>query len=200
MIIGLTGSIASGKSTVANMLSEMGFPIIDADLVARVVVEKGTAALKTIKEVFGTEVIHEDGTLNREELGALIFSDPSKRKQLNDIMHPAIREEMLVQRQQLVQQGHPVIIMDIPLLFESRLQSFVDKILVVTVTELKQLERLMARNGFTHEEAKLRIQSQLPLSVKEEGADAVIYNNGTIEETKQQLIKILALWEQSTKG
>lgn len=200
MIIGLTGSIASGKSTVANMLSEMGFPIIDADLVARVVVEKGTAALETIKEVFGTEVIHEDGTLNREELGALIFSDPSKRKQLNDIMHPAIREEMLVQRQQLVQQGHPVIIMDIPLLFESRLQSFVDKILVVTVTELKQLERLIARNGFTHEEAKLRIQSQLPLSVKEEGADAVIYNNGTIEETKQQLIKILALWEQSTKG
>ncbi|WP_419958707.1 dephospho-CoA kinase [Psychrobacillus psychrotolerans] len=197
MIIGLTGSIASGKSTVANMLSEMGFPIIDADLVARVVVEKGTTTLETIKEVFGTQVIHEDGTLNREELGALIFSDPSKRKQLNDIMHPAIREEMLVQRQQLVQQGHPVIIMDIPLLFESRLQSFVDKILVVTVTEQKQLERLMARNGFTHEEARLRIQSQLPLSVKEEGADAVIYNNETIEETKQQLQKILAIWEQT---
>ncbi|SFQ46433.1 dephospho-CoA kinase [Psychrobacillus psychrotolerans] len=197
MIIGLTGSIASGKSTVANMLSEMGFPIIDADLVARIVVEKGTATLETIKEVFGTQVIHEDGTLNREELGALIFSDPSKRKQLNDIMHPAIREEMLVQRQQLVQQGHPVIIMDIPLLFESRLQSFVDKILVVTVTEQKQLERLMARNGFTHEEARLRIQSQLPLSVKEEGADAVIYNNETIEETKQQLQKVLAIWEQT---
>lgn len=197
MIIGLTGSIASGKSTVANMLSEMGFPIIDADLVARVVVEKGTTTLETIKEVFGTQVIHEDGTLNREELGALIFSDPSKRKQLNDIMHPAIREEMLVQRQQLVQQGHPVIIMDIPLLFESRLQSFVDKILVVTVTEQKQLERLMARNGFTHEEARLRIQSQLPLSVKEEGADAVIYNNETIEETKQQLQKILSIWEQT---
>ncbi|MEK5147677.1 MULTISPECIES: dephospho-CoA kinase [Psychrobacillus] len=197
MIIGLTGSIASGKSTVANMLSEMGFPIIDADLVARIVVEKGTATLETIKEVFGTQVIHEDGTLNREELGALIFSDPSKRKQLNDIMHPAIREEMLVQRQQLVQQGNPVIIMDIPLLFESRLQSFVDKILVVTVTEQKQLERLMARNGFTHEEARLRIQSQLPLSVKEEGADAVIYNNETIEETKQQLLKILAIWEQT---
>ncbi|MEK5216398.1 dephospho-CoA kinase [Psychrobacillus sp. FSL H8-0487] len=197
MIIGLTGSIASGKSTVANMLSEMGFPIIDADLVARVVVEKGTATLETIKEVFGTQVIHEDGTLNREELGALIFSDPSKRKQLNDIMHPAIREEMLVQRQQLVQQGNPVIIMDIPLLFESRLQSFVDKILVVTVTEQKQLERLMARNGFTHEEARLRIQSQLPLSVKEEGADAVIYNNETIEETKQQLQKILEIWEQT---
>ncbi|MEK3980956.1 dephospho-CoA kinase [Psychrobacillus sp. FSL K6-2836] len=196
MIIGLTGSIASGKSTVANMLMEMDFPIIDADVVARIVVEKGTATLEMIKETFGTEVIHEDGSLNREGLGEIIFSNPSKRKQLNDIMHPAIRAEMLAQKEHLMQQEHPVIIMDIPLLFESRLQSFVDKILVVTVTEQKQLERLMSRNGFTQEEAKLRIQSQLPLSVKEEGADAVIYNNGTIEETKQQLIKVLAIWEQ----
>ena len=195
MIIGLTGSIASGKSTVANMLKEMGFPIIDADLVARIVVEKGTATLEKIKETFGSGVIQEDGSLNREELGEIIFTNPSKRKLLNDIIHPAIRAEMLAQKGHLVQQGHPVIIMDIPLLFESRLQSFVDKILVVTVTEQTQLERLMSRNGFTQEEAKLRIQSQLPLSVKEKGADAVIYNNGTIEETKQQLIKILAIWE-----
>ncbi|MER2172356.1 dephospho-CoA kinase [Paenisporosarcina quisquiliarum] len=195
MIIGLTGSIASGKSTVANMLKEMGFPIIDADLVARIVVEKGTATLEMIKETFGSGVIQEDGSLNREELGEIIFTTPSKRKLLNDIIHPAIRAEMLAQKGHLVQQGHPVIIMDIPLLFESRLQSFVDKILVVTVTEQTQLERLMSRNGFTQEEAKLRIQSQLPLSVKEKGADAVIYNNGTIEETKQQLIKILAIWE-----
>ncbi|MCK1996660.1 dephospho-CoA kinase [Psychrobacillus psychrodurans] len=195
MIIGLTGSIASGKSTVANMLKEMGFPIIDADLVARIVVEKGTATLEKIKETFGSGVIQEDGSLNREELGEIIFTNPSKRKLLNDIIHPAIRAEMLAQKGHLVQQGHPVIIMDIPLLFESRLQSFVDKILVVTVTEQTQLERLISRNGFTQEEAKLRIQSQLPLSVKEKGADAVIYNNGTIEETKQQLIKILAIWE-----
>lgn len=197
MIIGLTGSIASGKSTVANMLKEMDFPIIDADLVARIVVEKGTATLEAIKETFGTGVIRENGALNREALGEIIFSNPSKRKQLNDIMHPAIRAEMLAQKENLVQQGYPVIIMDIPLLFESRLQSFVDKILVVTVTEQTQLERLMARNGFTQEEAKLRIQSQLPLSVKEEGADAVIYNNGTIEDSKQQLKKILTIWEQS---
>ncbi|MCZ8533143.1 dephospho-CoA kinase [Psychrobacillus psychrodurans] len=195
MIIGLTGSIASGKSTVANMLKEMGFPIIDADLVARIVVEKGTATLEMIKETFGSGVIQEDGSLNREGLGEIIFTNPSKRKLLNDIIHPAIRAEMLAQKGHLVQQGHPVIIMDIPLLFESRLQSFVDKVLVVTVTEQTQLERLMSRNGFTQEEAKLRIQSQLPLSVKEKGADAVIYNNGTIEETKQQLIKILAIWE-----
>lgn len=196
MIIGLTGSIASGKSTVSNMLKEMGFPIIDADLVARVVVEKGTKTLEMIKEAFGPDIIHEDGALNREALGEIIFSNPSKRKQLNDIIHPAIRAEMLAQKEHLVQQNHPIIIMDIPLLFESRLQSFVDRILVVTVTEHKQLERLMARNGFTQKDAKLRIQSQLPLSVKEEGADAVIYNNGTIEETRQQLNKILTNWKQ----
>src|SRR4051812_34491966 len=105
MIIGLTGSIASGKSTVANMLKEMGFPIIDADLVARIVVEKGTPTLKMIEETFGTEVIQEDGALNRETLGEIIFSNPSKRKQLNDIIHPAIRTEMLAQKEHLVQQG-----------------------------------------------------------------------------------------------
>lgn len=199
MIIGLTGSIASGKSTVSNMLKEMGYPIIDADIVARIVVEKGTNTLEVIKETFGSEVIHDDGSLNREELGKIIFSNPSKRKLLNDIIHPAIRAEMLAQKERLMQQNHPVIIMDIPLLFESRLQSFVDKILVVTVTEQKQLERLMVRNNFTQEEAKLRIQSQLPLSVKEEGADAVIYNNGTIEETKHQLIKILTFWQPTNE-
>ncbi|MDI2586167.1 dephospho-CoA kinase [Psychrobacillus sp. NEAU-3TGS] len=194
MIIGLTGSIASGKSTVSNMLKELGYPIVDADVVARVVVEKGTETLGKIKEVFGQEVIAEDGSLNRGKLGDIIFSSPSKRKQLNDIIHPAIRTEMLRQKEELQKAGHPSIIMDIPLLFESRLQSYVEKILVVTVTEETQLERLMARNNFTLEEAKARIQSQLPLSLKEKEADAVIYNNGTLESTEQQLKKILSDW------
>ncbi|MFJ8063332.1 dephospho-CoA kinase [Psychrobacillus sp. NPDC096426] len=194
MIIGLTGSIASGKSTVSNMLKVLGYPIVDADLVARVVVERGTETLQTIQEVFGQEVIAEDGTLNRGKLGEIIFSSPSKRKQLNDIIHPAIRAEMLRQKEQLLIDGHPTIIMDIPLLFESKLQSYVEKILVVTVTEETQLERLMARNNYTLEEAKARIQSQLPLSIKEKEADAVIYNNGTLESTEQQLKKILSDW------
>ncbi|MFF2755165.1 dephospho-CoA kinase [Psychrobacillus sp. NPDC058041] len=195
MIIGLTGSIASGKSTVSKMLKELGYPIIDADLVARVVVEKGTKTLETIKETFGEEVISKDGTLNREKLGNIIFSSPHDRKQLNDIMHPAIREEMLRQKDVLFQEGYDTIVMDIPLLFESKLQSYVNKILVVTVTEEIQLERLIARNNYSLEEAKARIQSQLPLSIKEKGADAVIYNNGTLENTNEQLKKILSIWE-----
>jgi dephospho-CoA kinase len=195
MIIGLTGSIASGKSTISAMLKEKGYPIIDADLVARLVVEPGTSTLSEIERVFGDQVMNKDGTLNREALGQLIFHEPAKRKQLNDLMHPAIRAEMLRQRDELFERGEKTLIMDIPLLFESRLQHFVDKILVVSVTEEMQLERLMQRNSLSEEEAKARIQSQLPISEKEKGADAVIYNNGSIEQSKVQLERILVEWD-----
>lgn len=195
MIIGLTGSIASGKSTISAMLKEKGFPIIDADLVARIVVEPGTQTLQEIEEVFGKEVMKDDGTLNREALGQIIFHNPVKRKQLNDLMHPAIRAEMLHQRDKLIQDGHSTIIMDIPLLFESKLQHFVEKIMVVSVTEETQLQRLMERNSLSIEEAKARIQSQLPISEKEKGADAVIYNNGSKVESKEQLERLLIKWD-----
>lgn len=195
MIIGLTGSIASGKSTVSKMLEEKGYPIIDADKVARQVVEPGSETLKKIGGLFGDEVIKPDGTMDREKVGALIFSDPARRKQLNDIIHPAIRGEMLRQRSDYLAQGYRTIIMDIPLLFESKLQHFVDKILVVSVTEENQLTRLMERNGLNDKDAKARISSQLPMSVKEEGADAVIYNNGTVGETARQLERIMEQWQ-----
>lgn len=195
MIIGLTGSIASGKSTISAMLKEKGYPIIDADLVARLVVEPGTATLSEIERVFGDQVMNKDGTLNREALGQLIFHEPAKRKQLNDLMHPAIRAEMLRQRDELFEQGEKTLIMDIPLLFESHLQHFVDKILVISVTEEMQLQRLMQRNSLSEEEAKARIRSQLPISEKEKGADAVIYNNGSIEQSKVQLERILLEWD-----
>ena len=194
MSIGLTGSIASGKSTVAKMLAGYDLPIVDADLVARQVVEPGTETLVKIAEAFGEDVIKKDGTMDREKVGAIIFHEPAKRKMLNDIIHPAIRVEMIRQREEYLQQGAPHVIMDIPLLFESKLQHFVDKILVVSVKEDVQLERLMKRNLLSIEEAKARIASQLPISVKEQGADAVIYNNGDIKTTAQQLEAILKKW------
>lgn len=194
MIIGLTGSIASGKSTVAKMLEEMNFPIVDADQVARVVVKPGKPALQEIIEQFGEEILLEDGSLNRQKLGDIIFHNPSKRAILNNIMHPAIRKEMLSQRDYWIEQGAEVVIMDIPLLFESKLQHFVEKILVVSVLEDTQLTRLMERNQLSEEDAKARISSQLPLSVKEAGADAVIYNNDSIDKTKEQLLYILKQW------
>ena len=195
MIIGLTGSIASGKSTVSQMLKELGYPIVDADLVARQVVEPGSETLEKIKGAFGEDVILPDGSLDRKKVGDIIFSDPASRKRLNDIIHPAIRQEMLRQRAAYVAEGQKVVIMDIPLLFESKLQHFVEKILVVSVTEENQLKRLMERNELSEGESLARISSQLPMSVKEEGADAVIYNNGTIEETKWQLNRILEKWD-----
>lgn len=194
MIIGLTGSIASGKSTVSKMLKELGYPIVDADLVARQVVEPGSDTLKKIEAEFGSEVILPDGSMDRKKVGDLIFHDPASRKRLNDIIHPAIRAEMMRQRTAFLEAGYETVIMDIPLLFESKLLNFADKILVVSVTEANQLARLMARNGLTEPEARARIASQLPLSVKEAGADAVIYNNGTLEETKWQLNRILERW------
>lgn len=200
MIIGLTGSIASGKSTVSKMLKELGYPIVDADQVARQVVEPGSETLAEIEEAFGNDVILPDGGMDRKRVGDIIFNDPASRKRLNDIIHPAIREEMMRQRTAFLEAGHGTVIMDIPLLFESRLLHFADKILVVSVTEENQLERLMERNGLSEKEARARIASQLPMSVKEEGADAVIYNNGTIEETKWQLNRILEQWSTGDSG
>lgn len=194
MIIGLTGSIASGKSTVSTMLEERGFPIVDADKIARLVVEPGTSVIKEIEETFGEEVILEDGSLNREKLGALVFGNAQNREKLNAIIHPAIRTEMLRQKDEHLANGEKTIIMDIPLLFESRLQAFVEKIIVVTVTPEIQKQRLIERNGLTEQEAMDRIQSQMPLEIKEAGADGVLNNSGTIKETEAQLINLLKKW------
>lgn len=194
MIIGLTGSIASGKSAVAKMIQSYGLPIVDADVVARQVVEPGSKTLKKIAEVFGQDVIAPDGTMDRAKVGSIIFHDETMRKQLNGIIHPAIREEMIRQRDEFISYGEKNVFMDIPLLFESKLEHFVEKIIVVSVSEKVQLSRLMARNGFTEEEAKARISTQMPVKEKEALADAVIDNNGTLEQTAIQLQNILYEW------
>lgn len=194
MIIGLTGSIATGKSTIAGMLKEYGLPIVDADVVARQVVEPGAETLAKIAEAFGQDIIKEDGTMDREKVGSIIFHEPARRQVLNDIIHPAIRTEMLRQRDEFIVNGEPHVVMDIPLLFESKLQHFVEKILVVSVTEEIQLARLMERSGFSEEEARARISTQLPIQVKIKGADAVIYNDSTLERSKEQLEMILQGW------
>ena len=194
MIIGLTGSIASGKSTVAKMIQSYNLPIVDADLVARQVVEPGTPTLQKIAEAFGKEVIAENGSMDRAKVGSIIFHNEEMRQTLNRIIHPAIREEMLRQRDELMSYGEKNIFMDIPLLFESKLEHFVEKILVVSVNEDVQLQRLMARNGFTEEEAKARIATQIPVKEKEQLADAVIHNNGALEDTAIQLQNILYEW------
>ena len=194
MIIGLTGSIASGKSTVAKMIESYGLPIVDADVVARQVVEPGTPTLNKIAEAFGPEVIAHDGSMDRAKVGSIIFHNEEMRKTLNGIIHPAIREEMLRQRDEFISFGEKNIFMDIPLLFESKLEHFVEKIIVVSVKREVQLQRLMERNGFSEEEANARIATQIPVKEKEQLADAVIHNNGTLEDTAIQLQNILYEW------
>ncbi|WP_053218944.1 dephospho-CoA kinase [Virgibacillus senegalensis] len=195
LVIGLTGGIASGKSTIAGMLAEANIPIIDADVISRKVVEKGETAYRDIVNAFGEEVLFPDGNLDRGKLGEIIFKNKAKREQLNKIVHPAVRAKMLEQRDQYVDKGEKAVVLDIPLLYESSLTHFVDKVLVVYVDERIQLHRLMERNGFTEEEATDRISSQLSLDEKADMADEVINNNGNLEESRQQLLDILNKWK-----
>lgn len=194
MIIGLTGSIASGKSTVAKLLKERGYPIVDSDEIARLVVQPGKPALKEIEELFGSQVIREDGSMDRVAVGKIVFSDSEKRTQLNNVVHPVIRNELIAQKEAYLAAGAETVVLDIPLLFENKLHDYVEKILVVSVTPIIQKQRLLARNGLSEQEASARIASQLPMNVKEAGADAVIDNNGTIKETANQLDAIVKKW------
>ncbi|MCA0992460.1 dephospho-CoA kinase [Pseudalkalibacillus hwajinpoensis] len=194
MDIGLTGGIASGKSTVAEMIRRYDLPIIDADVMARKVVEPGEPALQDIFRLFGDDMKAEDGGLDRKKLGAVIFKDEEKRKVLNRILHPAIRKGMLDQAAALKEQGSAHIVFDIPLLFESQLTHMVDQTLLVYVDAKTQLSRLVERDGSSEEEAFDRIQSQMPIEEKKELADDVIDNTGTREETEEQLTNILKKW------
>lgn len=194
LIIGLTGSIGTGKSTIANKMKQLKIPVIDADLIAREVVEPGEQAYVDIVAQFGDDILQTDKTLDRKKLGEIVFSNDEKRKQLNAIIHPAIRQKMLDQRDAYVAEGVPCVVLDIPLLYESKLTHFVEKIIVVATDRTIQLERILNRDDSTEEEAKRRIDSQIDIEEKVKWADAVIDNNGTIAESERQLIHILTDW------
>ncbi|MFJ7991010.1 dephospho-CoA kinase [Peribacillus frigoritolerans] len=193
-IIGITGGIASGKSTVSLYLQELGFTIVDADLASRAVVEPGEEAYHQVVKAFGEDILLTDGNIDRVKLGTIIFNDQEKRLLLNGIVHPAVRNWMRVKTEAALSSGEETVFMDIPLLFESKLTFMVDKTLLIYVDEQVQLERLMNRNGLSETEALARINSQMPLADKKALADAVIDNNGDINEAKRQLKAILSEW------
>lgn len=188
MNIGLTGGIASGKSTVAELLARRGAIVIDADLLAREVVEPGAPALAEVARVFGASVLSEDGSLNRKQLGQLVFSDAGKRKILEDILHPPIRK-LMRERMEEGRRLFPdkLVVVDVPLLYESHLEEEFEEVLVVYVDPAVQIERLMTRNGLTRQEAQLRLDAQIPIQWKREWADYVIDNGGQPEETVAQV-------------
>jgi len=195
IVIGLTGSIASGKSTVSLMFDDFGIPVIDADKLSRDVVKPGQPALEKLTEAFGTDILQEDGTLDRKKLGGIVFRDEAKRSVLNSIVHPEVRRSMIEERDALIAKGEKAVVLDIPLLFESKLESYVDKILVVYADREIQLRRLMKRDGYSQAEAERRIKVQMPVKDKAAMADEVINNNGEKYETYEQLQRILAKWK-----
>ncbi|MDP4170944.1 MAG: dephospho-CoA kinase [Bacillota bacterium] len=194
LIVGLTGGIASGKSTVSNMISEMGIRVIDADIEARLAVEEGEPAYHKIIEEFGTDIVAATGDLDRQKLGNLIFHNKEKRLRLNEIVHPEVRRRMNEQKESAIRKGEKIVVLDIPLLFESELTYMVDKTILVYVDLPVQLQRLCARNSLSEHEARARVDAQMPLAEKIHLADATINNNGTVEETKSQLMNIMNAW------
>lgn len=185
--IGLTGGIASGKSTVLTYFKDKGIPYIDADVVAREVVEPGTEGLKAIVDTFGSHVLHDDGTLNREALGAIVFHNEEKRQLLNICLKIHIRNRIMELTSQYEQGNTPILIYDIPLLIEGEWYTMMDEVWLVYVNETTQIERLMSRNGYTREDAIARINSQMRLDDKRAYADIIIDNNGTPHDLTVQL-------------
>ncbi|MFS4701383.1 dephospho-CoA kinase [Staphylococcus aureus] len=189
-VIGLTGGIASGKSTVSELLSVFGFKVVDADKAAREAVKKGSKGLAQVREVFGDEAIDENGEMNRRYMGDLVFNHPEKRLELNAIIHPIVQDIMEEEKQEYLKQGYNVI-MDIPLLFENELENTVDEVWVVYTSESIQMDRLMQRNNLSLEDAKARVYSQISIDKKSRMADHVIDNLGDKLELKQNLERLL---------
>jgi dephospho-CoA kinase len=181
ILVGLTGGVATGKSTVANMFYRCGAVVIDADALAREVVTPGKPAWKEIVKTFGKGVLNPDRTLNRQALGAIIFRYPAKRQALEHIIHPRVaREQRRLTKQAARNNPNAVVIYDVPLLFEAGIDKRVDKSIVVTADRETQIARLKKRNGLSRAEAIRRIKSQMPLAQKRQRADYLL--DGTIEK------------------
>lgn len=193
VVVGLTGGICSGKSTVAAMFSRLGATVIDADQVAHELVEPGGPLFEAIVSAFGQEVVGADGRIDRRRLGAVVFSDPKARRRLEAILHPAIIEESERRIQQAGAAGAAVCLLDAALLVESGWHIRFDAVILVAASEAVQLARLVGARGLSRDEAMQRIRSQMPQQEKRRHARFVIENEGPLEETTRQ---VKAIWEQ----
>jgi len=188
LILGITGNIASGKSTVSKELARRGAVVVDADQLAREVVESGTSALKKIVEMFGSEILQNDGHLDRDRLGQMVFADVKVRAALDCIVHPEIAKKSIERLQEFKKRTDiPLIVYEAPLLFEVGAETRVDKVLMVKIDADEQLKRLMARDGLNKVGAQQRMAAQMPQQKKMARADFVIDNSGSVAETRQQV-------------
>jgi dephospho-CoA kinase len=203
-VVGLTGGIGTGKSTVARLLAGLGAVVIDADAIVHELQAPGTPLLAQIAAAFGPEVLRPDGSLDREQLGRLVFADPAARKRLNDLVHPAVGSEMLRRLEAAKASGAPLVVLDIPLLLEGRAARGADparsktasdlagEVIVVYAHEAQQLERQVARDGSSREHALQRIRAQLSIEEKRTLADFVIDNSGSPADTERQVRELYA--------
>jgi dephospho-CoA kinase len=197
LIVGLTGGIASGKSTVSGMLEKLGAVSIDFDLIARQVVQPGTPGLKAIVNYFGKHILTPDGTLDRKKLSKIVFQDSKKRKNLESFTHPTIYQEFFKQLNQIGQKYPDAIILaSIPLLIEMNMQHAFDHLILVYVSEKTQVERLIQRDNISIKEANDILKAQVPLDQKIEYANFIINNENTFEETK---IQVHEVWRKLKK-
>ena len=190
-LVGLTGGIASGKSTVAKILQSLGAAIVNADDLAREVVEPGHEAWKEIVASFGTDILQSDQTLDRQKLRTLIFNQPEARKRLESIIHPRVRALAEERIRQYAAAGYPVVIYEVPLLFEGNLQEWLRPVILVACDVETQTARLQKRDHLTAAEAEKHIAAQMSLKDKRRLADYVIENNGSLEDLERQTRQIL---------
>jgi len=196
LVVGLSGGIGSGKTTVTDLFAELGVDIIDADVIARQVVEPGTEALGQIIEKFGGEIVDQDGCLDRVKLRALIFQDPTLKSWLNGLLHPLIRQEM----QRLTQSASsPYCILSVPLLFENNLNNMVDRVLIVDVSEQSQVARTVGRDRVDEKQVKAIMASQASRAQRLTIADDVIDNNGDNAALVEQVRRLHADYLQEAK-
>jgi dephospho-CoA kinase len=194
LVLGITGNIASGKSTVSKELARRGAVVVDADQLAREVVASGSSALRKIVEAFGKEILNNRGELDRDKLGQMVFADVKVRAMLNRIVHPEIAKQSVERLHELKQRNDiPLIVYEAPLLFEVGAESRVDKILVVKINTEEQLKRLQVRDGLSEVAAQQRMAAQMPQQEKIIRADFVVDNSGSIEQTLKQ---VDLLWPQ----
>lgn len=191
VVLGVTGGIASGKSTVDNFFHQKDIPVIDSDVISHEILTPGNVGYAAVVSQFGPSYLNPDKTINRRKLGELVFNEPRQLQILNKITHPLIFQEIENRITQNKQAGKQLVVVDVPLLFESGDQSYYDSILLIAVPEDLQIKRLRQRDHLNRAESLRRIHSQMPLVEKEKLADYVITNTGTIKELESKLNRLL---------
>ena len=189
--LGLTGGIASGKSTADEFFKKKKIPIIDSDLIAHRIMEIGQNGYKAVVDYFGTDILNDDQTINRRKLGGIVFNDKAKLKKLNELTHPLVHQEIKQQMARYRANQEKLVVIDVPLLFESGFESLCNGVLVISITPELQIERLRKRNAFTKKEAIARINNKIQLSEKEKRATYVVANTGTIDDLEKKLSDLL---------